>query len=249
MPPPLMRSRSIARSRSFCSRTRSAEAVPCARPLMPPVTLVPVFRAVPSPGCPVPSTWPPPARGIALPELTSLVEGDTEPDGTAAELGAGPVPVVGAEPGEVPTDEPAAPPAPDDPPLAEPPPPEAPPPPPPPPACAKAEPLARTKDTITAGMKARGMAVHSFAGERRPPAGSSDCRMCARARWGGTRTCIVPVRSRCAAPAAADAAELYALEHRSPFVWTVFSVLSRARGKAGEETAKLLHSARAQEVT
>jgi hypothetical protein len=50
MPPPLSRWRSIARSRSFCSRTRSGEAVPCARPLMLPVMAVPVGRAVPSPG-------------------------------------------------------------------------------------------------------------------------------------------------------------------------------------------------------
>jgi hypothetical protein len=95
IPPPLRRSRSIARSRSFCSRTRSGDAVPCALPLMPPVVAGPVGRAVPSPGCPVPSSRPVRARGVVLPVLVSPVVGDSDPDGAADESGAGPV--AGAE--------------------------------------------------------------------------------------------------------------------------------------------------------
>src|SRR5215208_3741019 len=92
IPPPLSRLRSIARSRSFCRRTLSGGAVPCALPLIVPVMLVPVGRPVPSAGCPAPVSGPLRARGIVLPAVVSPVVGDAEPGGAAAELGAGPLP-------------------------------------------------------------------------------------------------------------------------------------------------------------
>ena len=129
IPPPLSRLRSIARSRSFCWRTLSGGAVPCALPLIVPVMLVPVGRAVPSPGCPAPVSGPLRARGIVLPAVVSPVVGDAEPGGAAAELGAGPLPgadkpVGPIDDGAVPPVEPAAAPA-----FAEAPPDEAAPPP------------------------------------------------------------------------------------------------------------------------
>src|SRR5215203_5066752 len=112
MPPPLSRLRSIARSRSFCWRTLSGGAVPCALPLIVPVMLVPVGRAVPSPGCPAPVSDPLRARGIALPAVVSPVVGDTDPGGAAAELGAGPLLIAGESVG--PTEDGAVPPEPAD---------------------------------------------------------------------------------------------------------------------------------------
>src|SRR5215207_5047878 len=131
IPPPLSKSRSIARSRSFCSRTRSGGAVPCALPLMLPVVAGPVGWAVPSPSCPVPSSGPVRARGMALPVLVSPVVGESDPDGTAVEPGAGPVAGAEAPDGAAGDGELRPVPAPElapAPPPADPPPPDAPPP-------------------------------------------------------------------------------------------------------------------------
>src|SRR5215216_2647617 len=91
----------MARSRSFCRRTFSGGAVPCALPLIVPVMLVPVGRAVPSPGCPAPVSGPLRARGIVLPAVVSAVVGDAEPGRAAAELGAGPLPGAGKAVGPI----------------------------------------------------------------------------------------------------------------------------------------------------
>ena len=74
--------------------------------------MLPVVLVAPSPGCGEPRSAPVRARGIALPAATSSVDGEIEPGGAAAELGAGPEPdVPDAEPGAA---EPAAPAAPED---------------------------------------------------------------------------------------------------------------------------------------
>ena len=51
IPMPLIRSRIIAQSRSFCWRTRSDEAIPRARPLMPPSHVFQSFWPYPHRGC------------------------------------------------------------------------------------------------------------------------------------------------------------------------------------------------------
>src|SRR5829696_2902429 len=107
MPLPPSRLRSSARSRLFCCRVVSGDSEP---PVEGP--MLPVVPVAPSPGCGEPSSAPVRARGIALPAATSFVDGEIEPGGAAAELGAGPEPdVPDAEPGAA---EPAAPAAPED---------------------------------------------------------------------------------------------------------------------------------------
>ena len=53
---------------------------------VPPVDgpMLPVVPDTPSPGCGRPSSEPVRARGMVLPAVTSLVEGESEPDGAAA---------------------------------------------------------------------------------------------------------------------------------------------------------------------
>src|SRR4051812_28408862 len=106
MPLPPRRLRSSARSRLFCWRVVSGESVP---PVDGP--MLPVVPDTPSPGCGRPSSEPVRARGMVLPAVTSLVEGEIEPDGAAAAPGAGPAPA-GAEPAGPGPAEPAAPAAP-----------------------------------------------------------------------------------------------------------------------------------------
>src|SRR5829696_5045064 len=112
MPLPPSRLRSSARSRSFCWRVVLGETALEDGPMLP------VVPTVPSPGCGRPSSEPVRARGIVLPAPTSAVEGETEPEGAAVELGAGPAPGLAAPVAADPPDVPAAPPAapPDEPP-------------------------------------------------------------------------------------------------------------------------------------
>src|SRR5829696_6945204 len=107
MPLPPSRLRSSARSRLFCCRVVSGDSEP---PVDGP--MLPVVPDTPSPGCGRPSSEPVRARGMVLPAVTSLVEGESEPDGAAAAPGAGPAPVV-AEPVAPGAAEPAAPAAPE----------------------------------------------------------------------------------------------------------------------------------------
>src|SRR5829696_1429382 len=109
MPLPPSRLRSSARSRLFCCRVVSGDSEP---PVEGP--MLPVVPVAPSPGCGEPSSAPVRARGIVLPAATSFVDGEIEPGGAAAELGAGPEP-------DVPDAEPAAPAAPEDAPPDDPP--------------------------------------------------------------------------------------------------------------------------------
>jgi hypothetical protein len=96
------------KARLFCWRVVSGESVP---PVDGP--MLPVVPDTPSPGCGRRSSEPVRARGMALPPaVTSLVEGEIEPDGAAAAPGAGLGPVV-AEPVAPGAAEPAAPAAPE----------------------------------------------------------------------------------------------------------------------------------------